>query len=106
MSTDDHPDTVGAALAHAAAQHQVGFNVYPAEAEGVIGAMPGVLMVAGIGVPDPVLGEIGRYYIVVRPGSELTADAVVRLQGATPGGVPRCAAHDPGRQDPEGGAAR
>ena len=77
MSTDDHPGSLGAALAHSAAQHQGGFNVYRAEVEGVIGAMPGVLMVAGIGVPDPVLGEIGRCYIVTRPGSELTADAVV-----------------------------
>jgi len=51
---------------------QGGYNVYPAEIEDFIGRHPKVLMVAGIGVPDPVLGEIGRYYIVPRPGVELT----------------------------------
>lgn len=56
---------------------QGGFNVYPAEVEGVIGALLGVVMVAGIGVPDPVLGEVGRYYLVAKPDSGLTADAVI-----------------------------
>lgn len=27
---------------------------------------------AGIGVPDPVMGEVGRYYIVTKPDTELT----------------------------------
>ena len=51
---------------------QGGFNVYPAEVEGVISAHPGVTMAAGIGVPDPVLGEVGRYYVVPRPDVALT----------------------------------
>ncbi len=55
---------------------QGGFNVYPAEVEGVIARHPKVLMAAGIGVPDPVLGEVGRYYIVPRPGSGLTEEEV------------------------------
>lgn len=55
---------------------QGGFNVYPAEIEGVIAHHPAVMMVAGIGVPDPVLGEIGRYYIVPRPGSEITEQEI------------------------------
>lgn len=50
---------------------QGGFNVYPAEVEGVIAQHPDVMMVAGIGVPDELLGEVGRYYIVPRPGSDL-----------------------------------
>jgi acyl-CoA synthetase (AMP-forming)/AMP-acid ligase II len=50
---------------------QGGFNVYPAEIEGHIARHPDVVMVAGIGVPDPVMGEIGRYYIVRRAGSAL-----------------------------------
>jgi fatty-acyl-CoA synthase len=49
---------------------QGGFNVYPSEVESVIAGHAGVLMVAGIGVPDPVLGEVGRYYIVIRPGCQ------------------------------------
>lgn len=47
---------------------QGGFNVYPSEVEAVIANYPGVMMVAGIGVADPVLGEVGRYYVVGRPG--------------------------------------
>jgi acyl-CoA synthetase (AMP-forming)/AMP-acid ligase II len=33
-------------------------------------------MVAGIGVPDPVLGEIGHYFVVRRPGAQVTEDAL------------------------------
>ncbi len=50
---------------------QGGFNVYPAEVEAHIARHPQVLMVAGIGVPDPVMGEVGRYYVVLRPGAQL-----------------------------------
>jgi len=55
---------------------QGGFNVYPAEIEAFIARHPKVMMVAGIGVADPVMGEIGRYYIVPKPGSELSEDEV------------------------------
>ncbi|WP_158887790.1 class I adenylate-forming enzyme family protein [Amycolatopsis anabasis] len=51
---------------------QGGYNVYPVEVENVLTAHPAVAMAAGIGVPDPVLGEIGRYYVVLKPGE--TAD--------------------------------
>jgi len=50
---------------------QGGFNVYPVEIENFIAQHPKVLLVAGIGVPDPVLGEVGRFYIIPRPGSAL-----------------------------------
>ena len=53
---------------------QGGFNVYPAEVEALIATHPEVAMVAGIGVPDAVLGEVGRYYVVPREGSALTAE--------------------------------
>ncbi|GAA5175761.1 AMP-binding protein [Pseudonocardia eucalypti] len=53
---------------------QGGYNVYPVEVENVLTAHPGVAMAAGIGVPDPVLGEIGRYYVLAKPGHRLTAD--------------------------------
>lgn len=52
---------------------QGGFNVYPAEIEAFIARHPEVLMVAGIGVSDPILGEIGRYYVIRKAGSELEA---------------------------------
>jgi acyl-CoA synthetase (AMP-forming)/AMP-acid ligase II len=44
-----------------------GFNIYPIELENLLATHPAVATVAGIGVPDPVLGEIGRYYVVLRP---------------------------------------
>ena len=56
---------------------QGGFNVYPAEVEAVIGSHPEVLMAAGIGVPDPVMGEVGRYYVMQKQGGTLTPE---RLQ--------------------------
>lgn len=55
---------------------QGGFNIYPVEVEGFIAKHPKVMMVAGIGVPDPVLGEIGRYYVVPKPGSDLTEQEI------------------------------
>jgi fatty-acyl-CoA synthase len=49
---------------------QGGFNVYPVEIENVLATHPKVAMAAGIGVPDEVLGEVGRFYVVPRPGAE------------------------------------
>lgn len=56
---------------------QGGFNVYPAEVEALIATHPAVVMVAGIGVADKVLGEVGRYYVVAREGSGLNAADVL-----------------------------
>jgi acyl-CoA synthetase (AMP-forming)/AMP-acid ligase II len=53
-----------------------GFNVYPAEVEAVLQKHPAILMSAVIGVPDPVLGEKGRAFVVLREGSRLSADQV------------------------------
>ena len=53
---------------------QGGFNVYPAEVENLLTKHPKVLMAAGIGIPDPVLGEVGRYYIIPQPGTDPTED--------------------------------
>jgi len=55
---------------------QGGFNVYPVEIENFISQHPKVHMVAGIGIPDPVLGEIGRYYIIPKPGTEPTEEEI------------------------------
>jgi fatty-acyl-CoA synthase len=52
---------------------QGGFNVYPAEIEALVNRHPKVVMAAGIGVPDPVLGEVGRLYVIPQPGSGLSA---------------------------------
>ncbi|HEX2314391.1 MAG TPA: AMP-binding protein [Thermomonospora sp.] len=49
---------------------QGGFNVYPVEIENVLTTHPKVAMAAGFGVPDAVLGEVGRFYVVPRPGVE------------------------------------
>ena len=52
-----------------------GFNVYPNEIEDVVAAMPGVLEVAAVGVPDEKMGEAVKLVIVKKdPG--LTEDAV------------------------------
>jgi acyl-CoA synthetase (AMP-forming)/AMP-acid ligase II len=49
-----------------------GFNVYPAEVEKLLSAHPAIAMVAVIGIPDERMGEVGRAYIVQRPGSTAT----------------------------------
>ena len=56
---------------------QGGFNVYPAEIENVISTHPDVVLAAGIGTPDPVLGEVGRYYVIRKPGSSLKEQDIV-----------------------------
>ncbi|MBD8629757.1 long-chain-fatty-acid--CoA ligase [Oxalobacteraceae sp. CFBP 8755] len=52
-----------------------GFNVYPNEVEGVVAAMPGVLEVACVGVPDQHSGEAVKLYVVKKDAS-LTVDQV------------------------------
>jgi acyl-CoA synthetase (AMP-forming)/AMP-acid ligase II len=47
-----------------------GFNVYPAEIEQALARLDGVADVAVIGVPDERLGEVGRAFVVRRPGAE------------------------------------
>ncbi|MFG2721082.1 FadD3 family acyl-CoA ligase [Streptomyces sp. NPDC048416] len=54
-----------------------GFNAYPAEIEQLLDLHPEVADVAVIGIPDPRLGEVGRAYVVRRPGSPLTADDLI-----------------------------
>jgi fatty-acyl-CoA synthase len=48
-----------------------GENVYPAEVENVIFDHPSVAEVAVIGVPDEKWGEVGKAFVVCRPGTEL-----------------------------------
>ncbi|MEU8777961.1 FadD3 family acyl-CoA ligase [Streptomyces sp. NPDC048606] len=54
-----------------------GFNAYPAEIEQLLGLHPDIADVAVVGIPDPRLGEVGRAYVVRRPGSTLTADDLI-----------------------------
>ncbi|HEX3011171.1 MAG TPA: class I adenylate-forming enzyme family protein [Syntrophomonadaceae bacterium] len=53
-----------------------GFNVYPAEVEEYIMRYPGVLMAACVAMPDPIKGEVGRAYVVPKPGFELEGDKI------------------------------
>lgn len=53
-----------------------GYNVYPAEVEEYIMRYPGVLMAACVGMPDPIKGEVGRAYIVPKPGVTLDGEAI------------------------------
>lgn len=61
---------------------QGGYNVYPVEVENVLTAHPAVAMAAGIGVPDPLLGEVGHYYIAARPGHRLDTDELIAFCAA------------------------
>jgi acyl-CoA synthetase (AMP-forming)/AMP-acid ligase II len=54
-----------------------GFNVYPAEVEQVLARLDGVAESAVVGVPDDRLGEVGRAYIVTRPGRALDEATVL-----------------------------
>ncbi|WP_405992682.1 FadD3 family acyl-CoA ligase [Streptomyces sp. NBC_00986] len=54
-----------------------GFNAYPAEIEQLLGVHPDVADVAVIGVPDARLGEVGKAYVVRRPGVTLTGDDLI-----------------------------
>jgi fatty-acyl-CoA synthase len=51
-----------------------GENVAPAEVERVIATHLDVVDVAVIGVPDPKWGEVGKAFVVVRTGAELTLE--------------------------------
>jgi len=47
-----------------------GFNVYPAEVEGLMLAHPDIAQVAVVGVPDERLGEVGAAFVVPAAGTE------------------------------------
>ncbi len=51
-----------------------GENVYPAEIESVLHALPAIDEAAVIGVPDEKWGEVGRALVVLKPGVTLTAE--------------------------------
>jgi acyl-CoA synthetase (AMP-forming)/AMP-acid ligase II len=51
-----------------------GFNVYPAEIEGLLLGHPGVREAAVVGIPDERLGEVPVAFVVPREGAELEPD--------------------------------
>jgi len=53
-----------------------GENVYPPEVEEEIAKYPDVFMAAVLGRPDPVMGEVGRAYVVLKPGSTASPDEI------------------------------
>jgi len=56
-----------------------GFNVYPREVEDVLSAHPAVAAAAVIGVPDAKWGEAVKAIIVLRDGSSVSEDILVKL---------------------------
>lgn len=54
-----------------------GFNVYPAEVEQELARLEGVVESAVVGVPDDRLGEVGKAFLVRRPGSAVTSGDVL-----------------------------
>ena len=54
-----------------------GFNVYPAEVEKLLATHPAIAMVAVLGVPDERMGEVGKAYVVLRPGAEANEAGVI-----------------------------
>ncbi|MCX7256874.1 MAG: malonyl-CoA synthase [Polaromonas sp.] len=54
-----------------------GYNVYPAEVEGYLNALPGVAESALVGVPHPDFGEVGVAVVIARPGAALDAGQLV-----------------------------
>ena len=54
-----------------------GFNAYPAEIENALSSYPGVSQVAVVGVPDHRMGEVGKAFIVPRPGASVVPEDVI-----------------------------
>src|SRR4029077_16992853 len=54
-----------------------GENLYPKEIENALHSHPAVVEAAGVGAPDPILGEVPVAYVALRPG---TAAGVDELQ--------------------------
>jgi acyl-CoA synthetase (AMP-forming)/AMP-acid ligase II len=58
-----------------------GFQVPPAELEGVLLTHPAITDAAVIGIPDEEAGEIPKAFVVTAPDSNLTAEDVMTFVG-------------------------
>jgi acyl-CoA synthetase (AMP-forming)/AMP-acid ligase II len=56
-----------------------GFNVYPAEVEQALARHPAVAESVVIGVPDDRLGEVGKAFVVLRPGARASATELIEF---------------------------
>lgn len=54
-----------------------GFNVYPAEVERLLAEHPGIAQAAVIGIADERMGEVGKAFVVLRPGQTLAEAALI-----------------------------
>ena len=54
-----------------------GFNCYPAEIERLLSAHPAIGQAAVIGVADERLGEVGKAFVVLRPGASASAESII-----------------------------
>jgi HIP---CoA ligase len=54
-----------------------GFNAYPAEIENLLLRHPRIAQAAVIGVPDERLGEVGKAFVVLDPGSPIEPTEVI-----------------------------
>lgn len=55
-----------------------GFNCYPAEIENILLQHPAIMQVAIIGVPDERMGEVGKAFVVLKPGTSLTVNEIIQ----------------------------
>ncbi len=54
-----------------------GFNVYPAEVEKLLANHPAIAMASVVGVPDERMGELGKAFVVLRPGASASEAELV-----------------------------
>ncbi|MDV2686083.1 long-chain fatty acid--CoA ligase [Alkalihalophilus lindianensis] len=56
-----------------------GENVYPVEIEEVLYEIPELLEAAIVGVPDKVLGEVPKAYVVLKEGADVEEEAILQF---------------------------
>jgi fatty-acyl-CoA synthase len=59
-----------------------GENVYPAEVEKLLATHPAVQEVAIVGVPDEKWGEVGKAFVVTKPGMQVTGQELAQFCAA------------------------